>query len=276
MMPVAPANVIDECSKKLFNSIPELLNASDYRKLSRFVYDTIYPEWRIVDDFPDKITTCLVSNIGKVKSIDDKVLPSYYNSSGYETVWIRSKSDPKRSYPRLVHRLVAIAFIPNENNLPEIDHINSDKSLNWYQNLKWCTHAENIANAIQSGHQVVGMNHKMSKYTNDQIEKVCKMLENPDIPFKDIAKMTGVSIKTITHIRMDNGWPHISSKYNFIKGRRNSGPRFSEISLDIRDAIIRGESDVFGLIRANSKYSGYSDKSIKDRIYHIKRLYGNH
>lgn len=45
-----------------------------------------------------------------------------------------------------VHRLVAITFIPNPNNLPEVDHINNNRSDNNYLNLRWVTTSQNCFN----------------------------------------------------------------------------------------------------------------------------------
>lgn len=49
---------------------------------------------------------------------------------------------------KLVHRLLAEAFIPNPNNLPEVDHINGDPSDNRLDNLRWVTHKENLNNSV--------------------------------------------------------------------------------------------------------------------------------
>ena len=50
-----------------------------------------------------------------------------------------------RSNQRKVHLLVALAFIPNPTQLPEIDHEDTDKANCHYLNLRWCTHAQNGA-----------------------------------------------------------------------------------------------------------------------------------
>jgi len=43
----------------------------------------------------------------------------------------------------LIHRLVAEAYIPNPDNLPQIDHIDGDKTHNWINNLQWITNKDN-------------------------------------------------------------------------------------------------------------------------------------
>jgi hypothetical protein len=79
-----------------------------------------------------------VSNLGRVKSLIlfKKILKPYPDKDGYfQVVLYRNKT---RRLKR-VHRLVAQAFIPNENNLPIINHKDEDKANPRMDNLEWCT-----------------------------------------------------------------------------------------------------------------------------------------
>ena len=65
-----------------------------------------------------------------------RVLKQSYNSSGYLQVGV--SIDGKR-VTKLVHRLIAQAFIPNPEELPQINHKDSDPTNNNVSNLEWCT-----------------------------------------------------------------------------------------------------------------------------------------
>ena len=63
------------------------------------------------------------------------------NGIGYLRVQLYSNNKAKRFF---VHRLVAITFIPNPDNLPEVNHIDEDKTNNRVDNLEFCDHKYNL------------------------------------------------------------------------------------------------------------------------------------
>ena len=93
-----------------------------------------------------------VSSTGNVKSLPKmcgfrkdkgKILSPFINTSGYELVTLCKNNNQKHFQ---VHRLVAMAFIPNINNKPQVDHINRVRTDNRVENLRWVTVSENGCN----------------------------------------------------------------------------------------------------------------------------------
>lgn len=91
-----------------------------------------------------------VSNLGNVKSLNyrktgkEKILKSA-KKSGYPFVVLYKDGKVKQT---LIHRLVASAFIPNTDNKPCIDHINTNRTDNRVENLMWVTYKENMNNPL--------------------------------------------------------------------------------------------------------------------------------
>ena len=81
-----------------------------------------------------------ISNLGNVKKGNQK-LKIRKNKDGYCYVDIFVNNEKKTV---LVHRLVAQAFIPNPNKLPQVNHIDENKSNNFVNNLEWCSRSYNI------------------------------------------------------------------------------------------------------------------------------------
>jgi hypothetical protein len=85
-------------------------------------------QWRTIDDFYE------VSNFGRVAEIRGRLVHRRMNDLGYFVVRL---SSPRRIEE--VHRLVALAFVPNPTGLPAAIHINDNPTDNRPINLKWCS-----------------------------------------------------------------------------------------------------------------------------------------
>ena len=86
-----------------------------------------------------------ISSFGNVKSLQkglkkEKILKNRPDDSGYVRVDLRLNGKPKTIR---THRLVAIHFIPNVYNNPQVNHINGNKSDNRVENLEWVSSIEN-------------------------------------------------------------------------------------------------------------------------------------
>ena len=95
-----------------------------------------------------------VSNLGNVKSFHNSkinngfVLKPSKSKKGYLIVYL-SKNSIMKSIK--IHRLVAIAFIENKSNKPQVNHINGNKTDNNVNNLEWVTNSENMLHAYSNG-----------------------------------------------------------------------------------------------------------------------------
>lgn len=98
-----------------------------------------------------------ISNFGRVKSFNSKdkkirILRPVLFKNGYLHVSLHKKEGDKLiSKTPTIHSLVARAFIPNPENLPEINHIDGNKFNNHFENLEWCTTKKNAAHALKTG-----------------------------------------------------------------------------------------------------------------------------
>lgn len=83
-----------------------------------------------------------VSTDGNVRNTETgRILKHYENEDNYLYVRLCNNGKCKQFY---VHRLVGIMFIPNTNNLQEINHIDKNRHNNHVSNLEWTTHGNNI------------------------------------------------------------------------------------------------------------------------------------
>ncbi len=94
--------------------------------------------WKKVEGF----SMYEVSNLGRFRKMGfKKIQRGTINDRGYKVVHLTN--DEGKSKMMSIHRLVALAFIPNPENKPLIDHINAIPTDNRADNLRWFTHKEN-------------------------------------------------------------------------------------------------------------------------------------
>lgn len=119
---------------------------------------TLIEEWKDVVGLEEYAQ---ISNFGRVKTKDryinnngtlvlksSKFLTGTNNGLGYLQCRIVVNG---KTYRKYIHRMVAEAFLDNQNNLPDVNHIDGDKSNNNLSNLEWSSRSDNIKHAIKNG-----------------------------------------------------------------------------------------------------------------------------
>lgn len=137
--------------------------------------------WKPIEENP----VYLVSNCGRVKTIDHPVwcernnsysirkgklcTPTNNNSKRYWRVGVQINNKQRHL---AIHRLVAKAFIPNPNNLSQVNHIDGNKNNNCITNLEWCDNGYNQKHAIINGLKDVTKMSEHSSFRKLTIEQV--------------------------------------------------------------------------------------------------------
>lgn len=118
-------------------------------------------QWKIIDGFTDY----KISDTGIVYSLKRNQELKQYEKKQYLGVYLYNDNGKKF---RLVHRLVANAFIPNNDNLPQINHKDENSKNNNVNNLEWCTakynsnygtHKEKIRKRMLENNPFKGKHH---------------------------------------------------------------------------------------------------------------------
>jgi hypothetical protein len=163
-----------------------------------------------------------VSNLGRVRSLDriaititgrpsprkGRNLVLALGKHGYPVVTLCNKTQKMFS----VHRLVAIAFIPNPENKPSVNHIDGDKANNSVNNLEWVTASENTKHAYANNLMAIpkGEKHYNSKLTPELVLRI-KSLSKAGHSSPVIVSILGIDIteRGIRKVLNGKSWKHL-------------------------------------------------------------------
>ena len=159
-----------------------------------------------------------VSDLGNVRRKDgDKYtdISGWKNYSGYMQVHLRIKELGVNKYVR-THRLVALAFIPNPENKPQINHINGKKTDNKAVNLEWVTAKENTNHAEFVLHRKFRRFKSGGRHTSSKLRApdILWIYKHKDLlSKKEMARELDVCKSTIFDILLGRRWQEMFNKY---------------------------------------------------------------
>lgn len=141
-----------------------------------------------------------VSNLGRVKNKFNNIKNLSLHHRGYIVTRYH-----KSMYS--VHRLVAKAFIPNQDNKPEVNHIDGNKQNNHVSNLEWCTRRENQLHAYRTSLRTnEGDSNPNSKLNWDMVNEIRKLYNTGLYKQIELGKMYNISQSVISKVVLQQNW----------------------------------------------------------------------
>lgn len=153
----------------------------------------------------------LISECGKlfIKESGKEVIGTV-TEKGYKITTITCSSGRKVIS---FHRLVAMAWVDNPNNLKEVDHLDGNKLNNHASNLEWVTRGENIKRAYSLNFRTaVGVANANAKLSEQQVKEICEGVLS-GLSNVQIEELTSVKRNLVSRIRCKKSWKSISDNY---------------------------------------------------------------
>lgn len=148
-----------------------------------------------------------VDSLGRKKPIFESILVTPINQSGYPMVRIRFDSEGTKTCS--VHRLVAIAFIPNPQNKAQVNHINCDRKDPRAINLEWVTPQENTAYMVKVGNSLHGEKNFSAKLDWAKVLTIETVVRAKTHSQRKIARHYGVSHEAVGQIMRRQTWKRV-------------------------------------------------------------------
>ena len=169
-----------------------------------------------------------VSNLGNVRSKKRNInLKPFTTSNNYLKVKL-SKNNKQIDY--FVHRLVAQAFIPNPNNLPQVNHKDENKENNRVDNLEWCTHEYNQNYGTKN--ERLSKKKKGIKWSEEAKQKYRKTMKDRGHPMQGRTGKDNPNSKEVMQFSLEGELLQIWGSINEVE--RNTDFKCSNISVSCK------------------------------------------
>jgi len=148
-----------------------------------------------------------------VSKYNGKILAVHIDRKGYHRVNIHTDCGKKTF---LLHRVIALVHIPNQENSPQINHLDGDKSNNCVDNLEWSTGKANVEHSVLTGLVKRGKDRPNSKLTDDMVIELRRLRKVEGLTYYELADKFGIayqtahkvcSLQTYTHLGTCNDYP---------------------------------------------------------------------
>lgn len=165
-----------------------------------------------------------ISDKGRIITKQGKLFKGNITSFGYVSAHVEFDDG---FIARSAHRAVAHVFIPNPNNLPEVNHIDGDKENNCVENLEWCTKKENQGHASYVLGKRVGSDCYKHKLTEAEVLEIYDLCKEGKLKYLDIGKQYGVSMYSVSYIALGKSWKclNLEPLPPLIRGSRGRGKK---------------------------------------------------
>lgn len=165
--------------------------------------------WKEIPGF-EKYEASTEGNIRKKSN--KRLLKPGKNQKGYFLANLYNSDGIKKTF--CWHRAIALTFIPNPENLPQINHIIPDKSKNYVENLEWCDQKYNMKHAKENGLRpkpLRGEKNGRCKYLEKDIREIRRLKEIEGKTPKEIQeKFKHISLGYIYDILYYRNWKHVT------------------------------------------------------------------
>lgn len=205
----------------------------------------------------DKYAACTTGKIYSIRS--GRYLKETTNPNGYRMVTL--SQDGKREN-LLVHRLVCMAFLSNDEDKPNVNHKNGIRHDNKIENLEWVTQQENIQHAHETGLKKKFIN-EYRHLSDETAHMICKLIAD-SWRNKDIANLLNIEQQFVADIRLGTRYPDISSQYDFSEVLPSRRKLSTEKLVKICEMLQDGNS--YGKIREATGVSLATVGKIKHRV----------